>query len=147
MGDELQPQSLRRRPGQRVAGGGQAPSLEVAEVGGERPQGVGAHAGAGEVLEGGGVLVGEEDGEALAGVERQKSGEGVEVALPGEGRIREEGRGGIGHRGRASAGIWTAFKPIFEPASIIIDKGTLSMVRQLIVPSYRCAKRTADSLP
>ncbi|MBK3401046.1 MULTISPECIES: hypothetical protein [Methylobacterium] len=48
------------------------------------------------MLEGSGVLVGEEDGQPLAGVERQEACQRIQVALAGEGRIREEGGGGSG---------------------------------------------------
>ena len=50
MGDEFEKQTLRRRPGEGSASGELAPGLEIAEVRSKRPQGIVAHAFAGEVF-------------------------------------------------------------------------------------------------
>ncbi|MCY1543888.1 hypothetical protein D9M68_797270 [compost metagenome] len=75
MSDEFQEQAFRRRPGEGGAGREPAPSLEVTEVRGKRPERVFAHACAGEMFQGRDVVVGQQRGELIAAVERQ---DGVE---------------------------------------------------------------------
>ena len=128
MGDELQHQGFRRRLGQGLCGRGPGTGSEVAEIRGERPQGVGSHAGFDEVLEAGGVLVGEERREPLAGVEGQDAGERVELGFASEERIVGRGQGrrlGDGVRKGAVLGGGGRFccppERIPEALSMIID--------------------------
>ena len=91
---KFQGEGDRRGPGQGLAHGRTAPSLEIAEVRGERPQRVRSHPGAGQVLEGGDVVVGEQGREALARIEGQNARQRIELALP----VEE----GVGHHGEFS---------------------------------------------
>ena len=80
--DEFERQRLGGRPGQGHAGGGDRPGLEIGEVGGERAQGVLAHALASQVLEGLDVAVGQKLGEPVTPIDRQDGGERVELERP-----------------------------------------------------------------
>ncbi len=75
MGDEFQQQRFRRWPGEGGAGRQLAPALEVAEVGGECPKRILAHALLRQVFECGDIVVGQQGGELVAPVEGQ---DGVE---------------------------------------------------------------------
>ncbi|MNY49250.1 hypothetical protein D3C86_1846520 [compost metagenome] len=77
MSDEFEQQAFGRRPGEGAIGCKLAPGLEVAEIGGKRPQRIGAHAFVGEVLEGIDVVVGQKRGELVAAIEGQDGVEGV----------------------------------------------------------------------
>ena len=57
MGDKTQDQRLGGRPGEGTREDSPGPSIKVSQVGGQRPQGVGAHARAGEVGEGGDIVI------------------------------------------------------------------------------------------
>src|SRR3712207_4095255 len=58
---------------------GPGPAFKVGEVGGERPQGVGAHARAGEMCEGRDIVVGEELGKAIPAIHGQDGRERIEL--------------------------------------------------------------------
>ena len=78
MRDELQQQRLGGRPGQGMAGGSQAPGLQIGEVGGQRPQRVFAHSLVDEVPQRFDVLVREQFGKLVAPVDRKHGGDRVQ---------------------------------------------------------------------
>jgi hypothetical protein len=110
MGQEFQHQAFRRRPGQGACGRSQRPGLEVAEIGGEDAQGVGAHALLDEVLERRDVVVGEEGGELVAALQRQDGGKRVErdpaaqLGIGGDSVGRDGGGEGHGAGSRVGVG-------------------------------------------
>lgn len=79
MRNELEQQALGRWPGQGAAGCGQAPGLEIAEIGGQGPHRVVAHALGRQVLQRLDIAVGGDRGELVAAVERQDGIERVEL--------------------------------------------------------------------
>ena len=87
MGDELQEQCFRRRPGEGVTGGEAAPGLEVTEVGGQRAERILAHALLRQMLECGDVVVGQQRDELVAPVEGQDGAERVEFLGAAQDRI------------------------------------------------------------
>ena len=97
MRHKFQGQRFGRRPGQGGAGRRQHPSLEIGEIGGERPQAVLAHPFLSEMLEGRDIVVGQYLGEAIAPVHRQDRRQGVEFERALCQRITRKGRGGLAH--------------------------------------------------
>ncbi len=71
MGNELQDELRVSGPWERASGRSPAPSLKVGEVRGEGAEGVGAHPGIGEMLQGGDIGVSQDLGIAIGGRHRQ----------------------------------------------------------------------------
>ena len=78
MGDEAQHARLGGRPGERRSGRGARPGFEIGEVAGERPQGIRAGAGLGQMRQRVDLGRIERVGESVARGHRQHAGEHVD---------------------------------------------------------------------
>ena len=78
MSDELQDELGIGRPRNGSSGGRLGPGLEIGQIGGEGAQGVGAHPGVSQMLEGGDISLGEDLGIAIGGCHWQDSRQGIE---------------------------------------------------------------------
>lgn len=79
MRHELEQDGFWRRPGQRRAGRGKRPGLQISEVAGKRPQGVFSHAFVNQMPKRLDVLVSQEHGKLVAPFQRQHGGDRVEL--------------------------------------------------------------------
>ncbi len=93
LGDKLKEKCFRRRPGQGSAGVKLEPGLEITEVGGERAQGVVAHALLRQMFQRGDIVIGQQRRQLVTAVEGQDGIERIEFVSTAQHRIGGGGQG------------------------------------------------------